>query len=45
MAMPATLPTTGGETMNLWLVALLAGGLALVGASLFLRSRSNELVK
>jgi LPXTG-motif cell wall-anchored protein len=39
VAMPATLPTTGGESTNLWLFAVLGAGLALVAGGLFLRSR------
>jgi LPXTG-motif cell wall-anchored protein len=38
------MPVTGGETTNLWLMALLAGGLALVAGGLFLRRRENHIV-
>ena len=41
--MPATLPTTGGETTNLWLMALLGAGLALVAGGLVLRNRRAEV--
>jgi hypothetical protein len=39
---PTTLPTTGGEMMNLWLIALLGMGLALVGGGLVLRTRRDK---
>jgi LPXTG-motif cell wall-anchored protein len=42
-AAPALLPVTGGETTNLWLMALLAGGLALVAGGLFLRRRDVSI--
>ena len=41
--MPATLPVTGGETSNLWLMALLGAGLALVAGGLVLRNRRAEV--
>ena len=37
--MPATMPTTGGETTNLWLMAALGAGLALIAGGLFVRFR------
>jgi hypothetical protein len=43
MSAPATMPVTGGGTMNLWLLALLGGGMALVAGSLFLRKRTIEV--
>ncbi|HSR29271.1 MAG TPA: LPXTG cell wall anchor domain-containing protein, partial [Anaerolineae bacterium] len=43
IAMPATLPTTGGETTNLWLMAALGAGLALVAGGLVLRTRKSEV--
>ena len=43
VAVPATLPTTGGETTNLWLVAALGAGLALIAGGLVLRSRKAEV--
>ncbi|MFC2015379.1 DUF4397 domain-containing protein [Chloroflexota bacterium] len=43
MAMPATLPTTGGETSNLWLMITLGAGLALVASGFLLRSRRAEV--
>jgi LPXTG-motif cell wall-anchored protein len=43
-AAPVLMPVTGGETTNLWLMALLAGGLALVAGGLFLRRRENHIV-
>jgi hypothetical protein len=41
---PATLPTTSGETTNLWLITVLGTGLALMGGGLFLRSREAGVV-
>jgi LPXTG-motif cell wall-anchored protein len=38
-----TLPETGGETTNLWLIAALGTGLALVAGGLVLRTRKNEI--
>ena len=38
-----TLPETGGQTTNLWLVALLGAGLALVAGALVLRNRKDEV--
>ena len=38
---PSTLPTTGGMPVSTWLIALLAGGVALVGGSLILRRQSG----
>jgi hypothetical protein len=43
LSMPTTLPVTGGEPINLWLLALLGGGMALVAGSLFLRKRTIEV--
>ena len=43
LSMPATLPVTGGGTLNPWLLALLGGGMALVAGSLFLRRRAIEV--
>jgi LPXTG-motif cell wall-anchored protein len=43
--MPATLPTTGGETTNLWLLAALGAGLALIAGGLLVRSRAQEKVR
>jgi LPXTG-motif cell wall-anchored protein len=40
---PSTLPTTGGAMTNVWLVALFAGGLALMASGLLLRSRKAEI--
>ncbi len=42
-AYPTTLPTTGGEMSNLWLLALLGGGLALVAGGLILQARKAEV--
>ena len=44
MAVPVTLPATGGETFNLWLVALLGAGLAMLASGLFLRSRASQVI-
>lgn len=44
VGMPATLPTTGGETSSLWLFALLGAGLALIAGGLFLQSRRAGVV-
>jgi LPXTG-motif cell wall-anchored protein len=38
-----TLPETGGETTNLWLMVILGAGLALVAGALVLRSRKDEV--
>jgi LPXTG-motif cell wall-anchored protein len=43
VSMPATLPTTGGQFTNLWLLAALGAGLALIGGALFLRGRRAEV--
>ena len=43
LAAPATMPVTGGAPINLWLLALLGGGMALVAGSLFLRKRTIEV--
>jgi LPXTG-motif cell wall-anchored protein len=43
VGVPATLPTTGGETSSLWLVAIVGAGLALLGGGLFLRRREAEV--
>jgi hypothetical protein len=40
---PTLLAPTGGETTNLWLVAALAVGLALVAGGLVLRTRRGEI--
>jgi hypothetical protein len=40
---PAALPTTGGALSNMWLVALLGGGLALLAGGLFMRRRTAEV--
>jgi LPXTG-motif cell wall-anchored protein len=40
---PATLPVTGAETTNLWLLAVLGAGLALVAGGLLLRNRRAEV--
>lgn len=40
---PTTLPTTGGEVTNLWLVTLVGAGLALIASSLILRSRTARV--
>jgi LPXTG-motif cell wall-anchored protein len=40
---PATLPVTGGEGTNLWLLATLGAGLALVAGGLFLRKREVQV--
>jgi len=37
---PGTLPTTGGEMANLWLIALMGAGLALVAGGLVMRTRT-----
>ncbi len=42
-APPASLPTTGGQTANPWLLAALGAGLALVAGSFFLRNRQAEV--
>jgi LPXTG-motif cell wall-anchored protein len=42
-AMPATLPTTGGEISNLWLMAALGAGLALIAGGLFVRFRAQNI--
>jgi hypothetical protein len=39
---PSTLPTTGGEMTNLWLIALLGAGIALVAGGLVVRTRQAE---
>jgi LPXTG-motif cell wall-anchored protein len=41
--MPATMPTTGGETTNLWLMAALGAGLALIAGGLFVRFRAQKI--
>jgi hypothetical protein len=40
---PATLPTTGGSVTNVWLLALVAGGLAIAAGGLVLRSRAGRV--
>jgi LPXTG-motif cell wall-anchored protein len=42
-AVPTTLPVTGGETTNLWLMVALVTGLALVAGGLLLRNRQAEV--
>jgi LPXTG-motif cell wall-anchored protein len=42
--MPETLPVTGGEMANLWLMVSLGAGLALVAGGLLLRKRQAEVV-
>jgi LPXTG-motif cell wall-anchored protein len=42
-AMPATLPETGGLMINLWLLAALGAGLALIGGGIYFRSRQAEV--
>lgn len=44
-AMPLTLPTTGGETTSLWLLAAFGAGLALVAGGLLLRKRAEVSVE
>jgi LPXTG-motif cell wall-anchored protein len=41
--LPATLPTTGGEITNLWWMAALGAGLALIAGSLVLNRRKAEV--
>jgi hypothetical protein len=41
---PMQLPETGGAVANLWLMALLGAGLALIGGGLVLRTRKAEIV-
>jgi LPXTG-motif cell wall-anchored protein len=43
VGLPATLPTTGGETTSLWLMAALGAGLALIAGSLVLNRRKAEV--
>jgi LPXTG-motif cell wall-anchored protein len=38
---PATMPETGGEVGNLWLIAVVGAGLALIVAGLFLRRNAQ----
>jgi hypothetical protein len=40
---PTTLPTTGGSSLNLGLLALVAGGLALLAGGVALRSRTVQV--
>jgi LPXTG-motif cell wall-anchored protein len=40
---PVQLPETGGEVVNLWLVALLGAGLAAAAAGLLLRTRKQSV--
>jgi LPXTG-motif cell wall-anchored protein len=40
---PATLPETGGEVVNLWLLVTLGAGLALVTGGLLLRKREAQV--
>lgn len=41
-ATPASLPTTGGQVSNSWMLVAIVGGLALVAGSLALRTRKAE---
>jgi LPXTG-motif cell wall-anchored protein len=41
---PTTLPVTGGETTNLWLMITMGAGLALVAAGLLMRRRQDVTV-
>jgi hypothetical protein len=43
LSAPESLPVTGGGSINLWLLALLGGGMALVAGGLFLRRRPVEV--
>jgi hypothetical protein len=43
MAMPETLPTTGGVPTSLWLMVTLAAGVMLVAGGLVLRNRTVEV--
>jgi LPXTG-motif cell wall-anchored protein len=38
---PATMPETGGEVTNLWLLAAIAAGLGLIAGGLFLRRNAE----
>ena len=38
---PATMPETGGEVTNLWLLAVVGAGLALVAGGLFMRRSAD----
>ena len=40
---PTTLPTTGGEMTNLWLLIAVGAGLALIAGGLVLRTRQTEI--
>jgi LPXTG-motif cell wall-anchored protein len=42
-ATPASLPTTGGQTTNPWLIVALTAGLALIAGSFALRGRKAEV--
>ncbi len=42
-AMPASLPTTGGQTTNSWLLVAIVAGLALVAGGFALRARNAEV--
>jgi LPXTG-motif cell wall-anchored protein len=42
-ATPATLPTTGGASSNLWLMVALGAGLALIAGGLFVRFRAQKI--
>jgi LPXTG-motif cell wall-anchored protein len=42
-AAPATMPTTGGQMSNPWLLVAIAAGLALVAGSFVLRTRKAEV--
>ena len=39
-----TLPVTGGETTNLWLLVTLGAGLALLAGGLLIRNRRSEVM-
>jgi LPXTG-motif cell wall-anchored protein len=41
---PATMPETGGEVTNLWLLAVVGAGLALIIGGLVLQVRKNQMI-
>jgi LPXTG-motif cell wall-anchored protein len=43
VATPASLPTTGGQTTNSWLLLVLGAGLALIAGGFVLRTRRSEI--
>jgi LPXTG-motif cell wall-anchored protein len=43
LSMPATLPTTGGQSTNIWLLAALGAGLAFIAGGLVLRRQTTEV--